>query len=160
MKNEYHEKKLFELLKKGKFNDKSCLEWVGPIDKDGYGITTFSDGVPKKTWKVHRLIFLLLKGNIEEGNFICHACDNPRCFNLCHLFEGTPKDNSLDRKHKGRNGDQRGEKNGSNRLPDKIVLQIRKLYSEGMRVCELVRMFNVQQGTVSKIVHRKRWIHI
>lgn len=33
---------------------------------------------------------------------ILHECDNPRCVNPLHLFEGTDKDNSDDKVKKGR----------------------------------------------------------
>ncbi len=162
MKSEYEQTKLFELIKKGKFNSTNCFEWTGPSDKSGYGITTFTPEKIKKTWKVHRLIYFLLLGEIPEGMFVCHACDNPKCFNLCHLFIGTAKDNSQDRENKGRGStsNQRGELNPCATLDNKAVLLIRKMYAEGSRVCELVKIFNIPQPTITKIVHRKRWIHI
>lgn len=162
MRSEYEEQKLFELIKKGKFNEKNCFEWIGPFDKDGYGVTTFSPNKVRKIIRVHRLIYFLLKDEIIEGMLVCHACDNPKCFNINHIFLGTNKDNCQDREEKGRGRtqNQRGEKNHSAILNEVTVLQIRKLYSEGTRVCELVKIFNLNQPTVSKIVHRKRWIHI
>jgi len=162
MKSEYEQTKLFELIKKGKFNLNNCFEWDGPFDKNNYGITTLTIEKSKKTWKVHRLMYYLLLGDIPDGMLVCHACDNPKCFNLCHLFLGTAKDNSQDREQKGRGRtqNQQGELNASSILDNKTVLLIRKMYAEGTRVCELVKIFNLNQPTVTKIVHRKRWIHI
>jgi HNH endonuclease len=162
MKSDYEQKKLFEMIKKGKFNSTNCFEWIGSLDQDGYGITTFTPEKIKKTWKVHRLIYFLLIGEIAEDILVCHACDNPKCFNLNHLFLGTNKDNSQDREEKGRGRtqNQRGEKNHSATLNEVTVLQIRKMFADGTRICELVKIFNLNQPTVSKIVHRKRWIHI
>lgn len=158
--NEYFEKKLFDLIEKGKFNDKKCFEWQGPYDKDGYGITTLTEDKKKKTWKIHRLIFYILRGEISQSTLVCHACDNPKCFNINHLFLGTYKDNSQDRENKGRGRSQNGEDNFSCKLTQLIVLQIRKKYSEGSKVKDLVKEFNVTQPTISKIVLRKRWQHI
>ncbi len=159
MKSEYHEKRLFDLLKNGSFNKTGCLEWCGPHDKAGYGITSMSEPT-KKTWKVHRLICYLLKEDFDPKMTVCHLCDNPKCFNICHLFLGTPKDNAIHRKEKGRNGDQRGENNHRSRLTENLVLQIRKLHSEGKTHRELSTLFNVEQNTISRIVNRKRWNHI
>ena len=160
MKNDYHSRKLFEILKKGRFSEYGCLEWSGPFDSDGYGITTLSENRIKKTVKLHRLIWILLNGDIESCTLICHACDNPKCFNLCHLFEGSPRDNALDRKNKNRNGNQNGERNGSNKLVTHEVLTIRKLYDEGVKVSELVKMFDVEQSHISRILRREAWKHV
>lgn len=160
MLNDYHEKKLFDLIKNGSFNDSNCFEWNGPKDKNGYGVTTFTVNKIKKTWKVHRLIYFLLRQELPEDMLVCHACDNPSCFNICHLFLGTPKDNSQDRERKGRSRNQLGEANSSATLTQVLVLQIRKLYDQGVRIRDIVKEFNLPQSTVSKIVHRKRWKHI
>ncbi len=162
MKDNYHEQKLFEIIKKGKFSDNNCFEWSGSFDRGGYGITTFSPNQIKKTWKVHRLMFYLLKGDIPPNTMVCHLCDNPKCFNVCHLILGSAKLNALDRERKGRGRtqNQNGEKNRSSKFSEKIVLEIRKLYSEGKRVCELVKIFNIPQATISKIITRQRWKHI
>lgn len=159
--NDYDSKTLMRLIKHGLFSEKGCFCWTGPYDKDGYGITSYNQpDKSKKTVKVHRLFWTLINGTIPKEYFICHACDNPKCFNLEHLFLGTAKENCEDRERKGRGKRIFGEKNHSASLCAKDVLQIRKLYSEGLRVCDLVRMFNILQPTITKIVHRKRWKHI
>lgn len=163
MKRKNHHEKLFDLIRKGEFNQFNCFEWKGPKDKNGYGITTYSDeGKKKKTVKVHRLIWTILQGDIPKEMLICHACDNPKCFNINHLFLGTPKDNSKDRDAKGHGPfhNQKGESNFSATLTECTVLKIRKLYSEGWRICEIVKEFGINQPTVNKIVHRQRWKHI
>lgn len=164
MLSDYDKRKLFQLIKKGKFNESDCFEWTGPYDKNGYGITTYSINKKKKTWKVHRLIHFLINGEIPDGIFVCHACDNPKCFNLCHIFLGTPKQNSRDRDKKKRDGglmrNQFGENNRMAKLNEITVLEIRKLYNKGTRICELARIFNLPNPTISKIVHSLRWKHI
>ncbi len=162
MKNliKYNQEKLVAILKRSKKVENGCLEWTGPRDKNGYGITTYSDGFCKKTWKLHRLKFFILNGEIPKGMLICHKCDNPSCFNINHLFLGTPKENSQDREKKGRSREQRGEKNHMAILDKETVIQIRKMYAEGKRNCDLMKIFNLNQATVTKIVLKKRWKHI
>lgn len=77
---------------------KSCWEWVGSLNSDGYG--TFRVG-RDNTFLAHRVAYYLIKGKIG-GHEICHRCDNPKCVNPSHLFSGTHADNTRDMTEKGR----------------------------------------------------------
>jgi hypothetical protein len=81
-----------------------CWEWVGSVHPNGYGrmnIGSRSDGT-KRNILAHRLAFELFKGEIQDGLFVCHVCDNPICVNPDHLFTGTQTDNMRDCMQKGR----------------------------------------------------------
>lgn len=159
----YKKRKLLNLYSKAIPLENGCWEWISAKDKNGYGITSISP--PRKNVRAHRLMYILTKGDIPEGYLVCHNCptgDNPSCINPDHLFLGTAKDNSKDRdkKGRGRTQDQRGEKNHMATLNEEKVLEIRKLYNEGVRECDLVRKFGIRQATISKVLLRKRWKHI
>ena len=64
----------------------------------GYGATH----IGRKYTLAHRASLVWLRGDIPDGMFVCHRCDNPRCCNPAHLFVGTAQDNTDDMLAKGR----------------------------------------------------------
>lgn len=160
MNSDYDKQKLFELIKGGKFNNNNCFEWSNLCDKDGYGICCYSKSSKRKNWRVHRLIYHLLIGEIPKGKIICHACDNPKCFNINHIFLGSFKDNALDRDKKGRAANLKGEQIGNHKLNECDVLLIRKLSSQGVLAGQLAKIFKVTTNHICRIVSKGRWNHI
>lgn len=77
----------------------ACWEWTGARRNTyGHGAVQFrqrADGP-------HRVAWVLTYGEILEGLFVCHHCDNGPCCRPDHLFLGTCKDNSRDMVSKGR----------------------------------------------------------
>ena len=130
-----------------------CWPWIGPRKSNGYGdmrIAGFNGA--------HRIAFFVATG-IDPGDlFVCHACDNPPCCNPKHLFLGTPQANAVDAVTKGRMS--RGELNGSARLSEAQVLQIRQLASSGVRQRDIARRFGISQAVVGRIHKRKNWAHV
>ena len=49
---------------------------------------------------VHRLVWMQDNGHTDLE--ICHTCDNPRCFNIEHLYAGTHAQNMRDMVDRGR----------------------------------------------------------
>lgn len=56
-----------------------------------------------KSYRAHRVSWIIANGEIPEGMDICHICDHPGCVNPTHLFTGTQSDNAIDCVKKGRN---------------------------------------------------------
>lgn len=83
-----------------------CWLWERPglLGPMGYGHFRYQGVVA-----AHRASWLLYRGPIPMGLFICHKCDNPSCVNPDHLYLGTAQDNIADRDRRGRTGGVGGE---------------------------------------------------
>ena len=104
---------------KFKISDSGCWEWIGPTNSTGYGYFYLGkehEGGIKGTG-AHRASYYLFKGQIPEGKFVLHTCDNRKCVNPAHLFLGSQIDNMQDCIQKGR--DCRGE-----RMREVVLLKI------------------------------------
>lgn len=75
-----------------------CWNWKTYIGKNGYGQFILN---PKKV-SAHRASWIIHKGEIPQGLFILHKCDNKKCVNPNHLFLGTQLENIRDAYSKGR----------------------------------------------------------
>ena len=132
-----------------------CWEWTAGTTS-GYGLM-YIHGRPVKA---HRLSWMLHNGPIPDGLFVCHHCDTPRCIRPDHLFLGTAADNCHDRDRKGRFKPLRGAANGAAKLTEQDVIEIRRLYAEGMSQRKIARQFGVSEFPVYEIVNRKSWTNI
>ncbi len=88
------ETELTHIFSRCEVKDSGCWEWTGAGRRYG----SVFQGIP-----IHRQMWVLANNRqIKRGIFICHNCDNPRCVNPEHLFEGTHTANMTDASTKGR----------------------------------------------------------
>jgi hypothetical protein len=59
-----------------------CWQWIGYIDRHGYGKIFVTKG---RTALTHRFVYQLCNGAIPEGLQLDHLCRNRACFNPEHL---------------------------------------------------------------------------
>jgi HNH endonuclease len=135
-----------------KTND--CWVWTASCNELGYG----HFGVKRKINLAHRVSWVIHNGQIPNGMLVCHRCDNPPCVRPDHLFLGTNADNSRDSVAKKRRARHIGTKNGSNKLTEDQIREIRKSYKNGeVTFQDLADKFNVSNGHISRIVHKQSW---
>ncbi len=150
------------LLSTCEINENSCWNWKGYLcaPKKIYGLTSSTLDGKKKKILAHRLAFRLWKGDIPQGMFILHSCDNPLCLNPDHLHIGTPKKNMDEMKERGREKKALGEKNGYAKLTNKKVLEIRESFKKGLGVREISRKYKITSSSASYITRNITWKHI
>lgn len=136
-------------------NESGCIEWSKQRDRDGYGYFKFNGGPVR----AHRMSWILTFGEIPDGLWVLHKCDNPTCVNPDHLFLGTAKDNEIDKIAKGRQNYARGEDAGPAKLTSEQVIQIRPLIGTRTQI-SIANEFGVSSTLVRKIKNRKVWKHI
>ena len=124
--------------------DKSgdCWIWTGGKTPYGYG-NTVKNGVRQ----AHRISYTLTYGEIPDGLFICHKCDNPPCVNPDHLFLGTHADNMADSARKGR----------AHKLHKNDVERILDILRCGVKQQPIADYFMVDRRTISKVKNNKYW---
>jgi hypothetical protein len=149
--------------------DSGCWEWKGSKNWSGYGIfknlddRTQNPGNRMRNLLAHRASYILHKGEISEGKFVCHTCDNRACINPKHLFLGTPKQNARDALKKGRlylDGLtyqlKPGCKSPASKL-EKHIPEIRKRIESGERIAEIAESYEVTPQAIYSIKKRKTW---
>lgn len=106
----------------------------------------------------NRAAWILIKGPIPKGIFVCHKCDVRACCNINHLFLGTHQDNIADAVQKGKF--LRGENHVRNKLTEKQVKEIREKYKPGISFESIARKYGVSWQNIQSIVKRQIWKHV
>lgn len=134
----------------------TCWVWTGCIVRRYGGFQ-----IKGKLVKAHRMAWILAFGEIPFDVIVCHHCDNPLCVRPDHLFLGTHKTNAEDRERKGRGNPQKGERNGSAKLTEKQVRNLRHLRkTKGISYAKLGRLFGICTMQAYDIVNGINWSHV
>lgn len=134
-----------------------CVNWTGT-----------SKGIPKnkrpkfwidKKWiTAYRVLWEHHFGEITSDQHICHACDNPLCVNINHLWLGNNTLNQLDKLAKGRGRYATEMEHGHRKLDLETVKHIRELYSTGEYTTrQLGETYNIDSKTVHALIIGKTW---
>jgi len=111
-----------------------CWIWTAFKNKGGYGVFGVAhsqSGGPSQLMLAPRMAWTLTNGEIPEGQYVLHSCDNPSCVNPDHLRLGSLAENAQEMwsKRRGRPPPPLfGEDNANHRLTDEQVRLIRSSY--------------------------------
>jgi hypothetical protein len=108
-------------------------------------------------YRAHRVSYEIHFGQIPEGMFVCHTCDNPGCVNPQHLWLGDNEKNMADRKAKGRNSLFSGENHGMSKLSRSEVKAIRDARLNGAKYVELAVQYGIHESHARAICRRGVW---
>ena len=125
-----------------------CWLWDSAYIEDRYGVM-WLDGGNKYA---HRVSYILHRGEIPQGMFVCHKCDNPACVNPDHLFLGTARANTLDCVRKGRKAGQT--------LSVEAVAQIKRRLQLGEPRAAIARQFGTTLKIIGSIAQGAKWKHV
>jgi len=140
----------------------SCWLWTGALTKGGY--VKISEG-PRggRFLSAHRVAVELTGREIPPGKIVMHTCDTRACVRHTHLVVGTTSENLRDCIAKGRWGTGRvlrGTQQGTSKLDDEKVREIRRRAAAGSSLLSLAQEYHVSWPTIKDAVSRKTWRHV
>ena len=148
-----------------KDNKEECWNWILYTEVTGYAQFGFNC----KRAGVHRMSYMLTKGEIPDGLFVLHLCNNPSCCNPNHLELGDHSKNMQYRSKCGR-CDMSGENNSQSKLTEDQVRDIHKIYNEqrklhpGLKQLHITKPiaknFKVTKKAIDMIINGTRWYYI
>jgi len=151
--------KFWQFLEPG--DSGSCWLWRGRINDGGYGVLSHSEDGKTQLF-AHRLSYIIHFGEIPDGLWVLHKCDNPPCCNPNHLYAGTAQDNMDDVVERSRRTwhGQKGEFHPRAKLTEEQVRFIRsQVFRRGDRT-RIAKRFGVSVSLVGMIINRKVWGHV
>lgn len=119
------------------------------IDTDGYPVLKFN----KRKWRMNRWMWTMVNGPIPDNQVVAHRCNNKACINTNHFYLATAEQNSTDAARDGLY--KVGQEHGRAVVSDNQVIEIAKLYNDGMRQQQIGKLFGISQGQVSYVIRKR-----
>ena len=130
--------------------DSGCKEWVGVLNRDGYGMCCYK----AQRHRAHRLAFFTAYPDADQDLLVLHRCDNRRCINLDHLYLGSCQDNSNDMVQRGRQNPRRGIFAHNAKLTEAKAVAI---FLDKRTYAEIAKDYGIAATTVQGVKNRRIW---
>jgi hypothetical protein len=130
--------------------------------RTGYLYVVLCKNKSHKNYLIHKLVLETFIGPCLVGKESCHN-DGNRSNNLFdNLRYDSHKRNCKDKTRHGTIQNQNGLKNPNvnPKLNDDIVVEIRMMYKNGIKIKDIANKFKISHSCISHIVHNRSWMHI
>lgn len=142
--------------------ESGCWEWQGS-KRNNYA--SLKQG--GKQILVHRLAYKLKNGEISDGLFACHKCNNTVCINPDHIYAGTAKDNYNDMVAAGRNfipplnefNFRKGNIATNRSLTDEVVSKMKAMILQGKKAKEIAATLNIKNQAVRDFKRKRSYFN-
>ena len=138
----------------------ACWEYQGIRLQGGHGLVR----VGGRNTTSNRAAWVLWRGEIPEGLWVLHTCDNGSCCNPHHLYLGDRAQNIRDRwerrpwrPHPGKSLATRGRRVRGSRFTEDAISDIRQRHARGVRIKDLADQHGVGWNYIYKIVTGRVW---
>lgn len=118
----------------------------------------YDDNKKVKRFTAHRLVGFLFVDGFKDGLWINHKDFNRSNNNYQNLEWVTPSENNIHR-YKTKKYPC-GENNCRSKLKTDKVIQIKKLFSAGLKCATISRFLNIKYSTVNGIINGYTWNHV
>ena len=122
-----------------------CWEWDLKCRPNGYARMTFMG----RSYYAHRLSFESFNGRIDSDKDVCHSCDNRKCVNPAHLFQGTRKENMQDAVSKHRQA--KGFFLPQSKLSEKDKYEVMWMLFAGIKHKNIAELYDVTRSAIVRI---------
>jgi HNH endonuclease len=150
-----------------------CWLWLAALNC-GYGVFGLRDGPVMRTRIASRASWMIYRGPIPPGLFVCHKCDVTSCVNPDHLYLGTQFDNMRDMFGRRRDAHSmgrspavlypervvRGSAHPLAKLDEAIVGRIKGRLREGVARKDLASEHGVSTSLIDSIAIGRKWRHV
>ena len=124
-----------------------------------YGAVTLRKDCKNHNKCVHRLVAETFIPNPENKPEVNHN-DGDKTNNSVDNLQWTTRKENMEHAHQTGLIDNRGESSGMNKLTEKDVIEIYKMYKQGYTQSEISRWFDMGTTQIHYIVKGKQWKHL
>ncbi len=128
-----------------------CWNYLRGCGSSGYG----NFKIKNRTLSAHRVAFQIALG--PPKGYVCHSCDNKKCCNPAHLYDGDNLTNMQDCNERNR---PRGQAAGKTILTDEQVLKIAKLKRQGLGYVAVCEKMQLPRSRVGNVFYGFSWQHL
>lgn len=162
MANQFTAKEdLIDRLKEKTIYQDECWIYTGAPSIDMvYDAPRIYDKEDGKQHPLAMVVYKRLVGPIKRHMCILHTCDNARCWNIKHLYQGTKQQNTRDMLDRGRHVSPLGEANGMSKITLEQAVEVKTMLKAGGSTTIIGRRLGINPRTVNAIKHGLSWKHV